>query len=75
MVENSDSSGHLYQFSHVVKAAECITVVLQEEGKGATWMFEDGFAKHKHWHKETYANGDPRTRRGEGCILGRRLLC
>lgn len=58
VVENSDPSGHLYEFPHVAKAAECITVVLQEEGKGATWMFEDGFAKHKHWHKEMYADGD-----------------
>jgi hypothetical protein len=28
--------------------------VLQEEGKGATWMFEDAYAKHKHWHKIEY---------------------
>jgi len=25
----------------------------QEEGKGATWMFEDAYAKHKHWQKFT----------------------
>lgn len=29
-------------------------VVLQENGKGATWMFEDAFAKHRHWHKISY---------------------
>jgi hypothetical protein len=28
--------------------------VLQEEGKGGTWMFEDASAKHKHWHEVTY---------------------
>jgi hypothetical protein len=39
----------------VTKAAECVTVVvLQEQGKGATWMFEDAYAKHRHWHKITY---------------------
>ena len=31
-----------------------VTVVLQEEGKGATWMFEDAYAKHKHWQKIEY---------------------
>lgn len=41
----------------MAKAAECVTVVLQEEGKGATWMFEDAYAKHKHWHKQTYRDG------------------
>ncbi len=35
-----------------------MTVVLQEEGKGATWMFEDAYAKHKHWHKLTYRNNE-----------------
>lgn len=57
IVENTDASGHLYEFSHVSKTAECVTVVLQEAGKGATWMFEDGYAKHRHWHKQEY-NGD-----------------
>jgi len=54
LVENTEASGHLYEIPHVAKAAECVTVVLQEEGKGATWMFEDAYAKHKHWHKLTY---------------------
>lgn len=54
VVENTDASGHLYEVPHVTKAAECVTVVLQEEGKGATWMFEDAYAKHKHWQKITY---------------------
>src|SRR4051812_8920632 len=36
------------------KAAECVTVVLQEERNGATWMLEDAYAKHKHWHKLIY---------------------
>jgi len=54
LIENTEASGHLYEIPHVAKAAECVTVVLQEEGKGATWMFEDAYAKHKHWHKLTY---------------------
>jgi len=54
IIENSEPSGHLYEIPHVVKAAECVTIVLQEEGKGATWMFEDAYAKHKHWHKIEY---------------------
>jgi hypothetical protein len=54
VIENTEPSGHLYEFPHVAKAAECVTVVLQEEGRGATWMFEDAYAKHKHWHKIEY---------------------
>ena len=54
VIENSDSSGHLYEIPHVTKMAESVTVVLQEDGKGATWMFEDGYAKHRHWKKFTY---------------------
>jgi len=54
VIENTEPSGHLYEIPHVAKAAECVTVVLQESGKGATWMFEDAYAKHKHWHKITY---------------------
>ncbi len=54
LIENTEASGHLYEIPHVAKAAECVTVVLQEEGKGATWMFEDAYGKHKHWHKLTY---------------------
>jgi hypothetical protein len=48
IIENTEASGHLYEIPHVTKAAECVTVVLQEEGKGATWMFEDAYAKHMH---------------------------
>ena len=56
LIENTEPAGHLYEIPHVSKAAECITVVLQEEGKGATWMFEDAYAKHKHWHKVTHGD-------------------
>ena len=54
VVENTEASGHLYEIPHVAKMAECVTVVLQEKGKGATWMFEDGYVKHAHWHKVQY---------------------
>jgi len=58
VIENTEAAGHLYEIPHVSKAAECVTVVLQEQGKGATWMFEDGYAKHKHWHKVRYKDND-----------------
>jgi hypothetical protein len=54
VIENTESSGHLYEVPHVAKAAECVTVVLQEEGKGATWMFEDAYAKHSNMQKFPY---------------------
>jgi len=54
LIENTEPSGHLYEIPHVTKAAECVTVVLQQEGKGATWMFEDAYERHKHWHRVTY---------------------
>jgi hypothetical protein len=55
VIEDSEASGHLYEIPHVAKVAECVTIVLQEEGKGATWMFEDAYAKHKHWQKIEYS--------------------
>lgn len=57
VVENTEPSGHLYEIPHVGKAAECVTAFLQEEGKGATWMFEDAFGKNQHWRKFVYAHG------------------
>lgn len=57
LIENTEAAGHLYEIPHVTKAAECVTVVLQEDGKGATWVFEDAYGKHKHWHKIGYKEG------------------
>lgn len=57
LVENTEPSGHLYEIPHVAKLAECVTVFLQEAGKGATWMFEDAHPKHSHWHKIEYSEG------------------
>jgi hypothetical protein len=58
LIENTEPSGHLYEFPHVAKMAECVTTVLQEEGKGATWMFEDAYKKHPYWHKLTYKDNE-----------------
>lgn len=54
LIENSESSGHLYEIPHVTKMAESVTAVLQEDGSGATWMFEDAYGKHRHWRKFVY---------------------
>lgn len=56
VIENTEAAGQLYEIPHVTKAAECVTVVLQEEGRGATWMFGDAYAKHRHWHKLEYTD-------------------
>jgi hypothetical protein len=58
LIENTEASGHLYEVPHVAKPAACVTVVLQGEGKGATWMFEDAYAKHNHWHKLTHEDSN-----------------
>lgn len=57
LVENTEPSGHLYEIPHVGKAAECVIGFLQEDGKGATWMIEDAFARNQHWQKFVYASG------------------
>lgn len=54
IIENTEPSGHLFEIPHVTKSAECISAVLQETGKGATWMFEDAYFKHNHWMKFEY---------------------
>jgi hypothetical protein len=51
ILDNTEASGHLYELPHVSKSAECITVVLQERGRGSTWMLEDAFFRHNHWRK------------------------
>jgi len=65
VVENSEPSGHLYELPHVAKLAECVTVVLQEEGTGATWMFEDAFFKHRNLKRFSY-----RTDNLEAVLIG-----
>jgi len=58
IIENTEPSGHLYEVPHVTKMAECVTAVLQEKGKGATWMFEDAYGKTTAWKKFIYAPKD-----------------
>jgi len=58
VIENTEPAGHLYEMPHVTKMAECITAVLQEKGKGSTWMFEDAYGKSKVWKKFTYTSKD-----------------
>lgn len=58
IIENTEPSGHLYEIPHVAKMAECITIVMQEEGKGATWMLEDAYPKYHHWHKLIYRDNE-----------------
>lgn len=58
VIENSEPSGHLYEIPHVTKMAECVTALLQQEGKGATWMFEDVYAKSQNCKKFTYQVGE-----------------
>lgn len=68
VIENTEASGHLYEIPHVTKAAECVTVVLLEAGKGATWIFEDAYGKHKHWHKIEYAEHKLDEAVEQGCV-------
>ncbi len=58
IIENTEPSGHLYEVPHVTKMAESVTAVLQETGKGSTWMFEDAYARSKVWKKFTYTSKD-----------------
>jgi hypothetical protein len=54
VIENTEPSGHLYEIPHVAKMAECVVAILQEQGKGSTWMFEDAYFRHQHWKKFEY---------------------
>lgn len=54
LIENTEPSGHLYEIPHVAKMAECVVAVLQQRGKGATWMFEDAYFRHNHWTRFEY---------------------
>lgn len=56
IVENSEPTGHLYEFPHITKFAELTTIVLQRQGDGATWMFEDLYHKLNNVEKFEYTN-------------------
>ena len=55
VIENSEPSGHLYEIPQIAKLAECVTVVLQEKDKGATWMLEDAYFKHHNMRRFAYS--------------------
>ena len=61
IVENTESSGHLYEIPHIAKLAELTCVILQEEGKGATWMFEDLYHRQKNISKVEYTDNNLET--------------
>jgi hypothetical protein len=56
IIENSEPTGHLYEFPHITKLAELTTIVLQRENEGATWMFEDLYHRHKNITKIEYTD-------------------
>ncbi len=55
IIENSEPTGHLYEFPHISKIAELTTIVLQRKGEGATWMFEDLYHRHNNIKKFDYS--------------------
>jgi len=66
IIENTEPTGHLYEFPHVAKLAELVCIVLQKEGKGATWMFEDLYHRLKSIKKFEYENVDLETQIDKG---------
>lgn len=54
IIENTEPTGHLYEFPHVAKLAELTSIVLQKEGQGSTWMFEDLYHKLNNIKKFEY---------------------
>ncbi|MGP8214844.1 MAG: hypothetical protein ACLQQ4_04710 [Bacteroidia bacterium] len=58
VVENSQPAGHLYEIPHIAKLAELTTIVLQRQGEGSTWMFEDLYPRLKSIKKFEYTDGD-----------------
>ena len=56
IIENSEPTGHLYEFPHITKFAELTSIVLQREGEGSTWMFEDLYHKLQNIKKFEYTN-------------------
>lgn len=56
IIENSEPTGHLYELPHISKIAELTTIVLQRQGEGATWMFEDLYHRHNNIKKFEYTN-------------------
>ncbi len=58
IIENTEPTGHLYEFPHITKFAELTSIVLQQENKGATWMFEDLYHRLNNIKKFEYQKND-----------------
>jgi hypothetical protein len=56
IIENSEPTGHLYEFPHITKFAELTSIVLQRQGEGSTWMFEDLYHRLQNLKKFEYTN-------------------
>jgi hypothetical protein len=56
IIENSEPAGQLYEFPHITKFAELTSIVLQRQGEGSTWMFEDLYHKLQNIKKFEYTN-------------------
>lgn len=56
IIENSEPTGHLYEFPHITKFAELTSIVLQLQGQGSTWMFEDLYHKLNNIKKFEYTS-------------------
>lgn len=58
IIENSEPTGHLYEFPHITKFAELTSIVLQRQGEGSTWMFEDLYHRLQNIKKFEYTNAN-----------------
>lgn len=56
IIENSEPTGHLYEFPHITKFAELTSIILQRQGEGSTWMFEDLYHRLQNIKKFEYTD-------------------
>lgn len=56
IIENSEPTGHLYEFPHITKFAELTSIVLQRKDEGSTWMFEDLYHRLQNIKKFEYTD-------------------
>ena len=71
IIENSEPTGHLYEFPHITKFAELTSIVLQRQGEGSTWMFEDLYHKLNNVKKFEYTNDNLKTQIDAGISWAR----
>jgi hypothetical protein len=58
IIENSEPTGHLYEFPHITKVAELTSAILQRQGEGSTWMFEDLYHRLNNIKKFEYTDAN-----------------